>query len=362
MGHNHYDALGVSETATAKEIKTAYRRLAKQYHPDKNKGDQQAETRFKEVNEAYGVLSDDKKRATYDNMRKYGCGGGQEMPFGFNPSSSRNPVDFDFGDIGLGDLGSIFSGLGGMGGGRQRKRQRGADRLMYADVPFDTAARGGKLHLTVQLQERCAKCHGTGAEGGIAVLTCPQCQGSGTMFSPAGGFSFSRPCPRCCGRGNIIEKPCHTCHSEGIVQKKKTLALNIKPGLKDGQKIRIPGAGEPGPNGTPPGDLYVKAKVQPDAFFKADGYDIHCRVPLNIAQASLGAKIKIKTLEGSVNLRIPPGTQNNTRFRLRGEGIRRSNGSRGNQYVTIGVAIPKNLSSNSQELLRELAKNEEMKY
>lgn len=365
MKKDFYEVLGVGETATAAEIKNAYRKLAKRYHPDKNKGDRQAEEKFKTISEACSVLSDPKKRSQYDAMRKYGCApGGAGMPGGW-PGGGGGGPQVDFSNLGdLGDLGSIFGDL--FGGGADFAGAGGAapgeDQLTSVTVSFDTAVRGGKVQLEIPAGAECPACRGTGAEGGVAVATCPACRGSGTKSSPAGGFAFNRPCPRCCGRGHLVERPCPVCHGDGEVRRTRTIAVAIKPGFQDGQKIRIPGASEPRGKRGRPGDLYVQVRVEPDRFFTADGYDLHCAVPVNLAQAALGSRFRVRTLDGPVILKIPAGTQHGLKLRLRGKGIERPNGSRGDQYVIVEVKVPAGVSPRGKELLEEFAKTEGLKY
>lgn len=346
MNKDYYKILGVKEAAADNEIKLAYRKLAKKYHPDKNKGDSQAEARFKEIGEAFAVLSDPKKKQQYDTMRKYGCSAGP----GGMPGGAQG-MQFDFSQ--MGDLGDIFSG-GGFNFDELFGAQRDAreDRMEQIEIPFATAAHGGTVQVAIAQEENCAACHGSGARDGIGVATCPQCHGSGMRSSPAGGFAFNRPCPLCCGRGNIVEHPCPVCHGEGKTAGERTVAVKIPPGTTDGEKIRIPGAGRGRQRA---GDLYLQVKIQRDRFFTMDGYDVHCTVPVNLAQAVLGSKIRVRTLDGFVKLSIPPGTQSGTRLRVKGKGVARRNGTRGHQYITIQVTVPQALTPEQRQLLEQFA-------
>ncbi|HNW92887.1 MAG TPA: molecular chaperone DnaJ [bacterium] len=353
MNKDYYKVLGVGEDASDAAVKLAYRKLAKKYHPDKNKGDSQAETRFKEIGEAFAVLSDAKKRQQYDTMRKYGCsagpggtrGGAQGMPFDFSQMG-------DFGDI-FGSGGFSFDDLFGA------QRDTREDRLEQLEIPFGIAAHGGAVQVNVSQEEDCRACHGTGARDGVGVSTCPQCHGSGMKSAPAGGFAFNRPCPLCCGRGSIIEQPCPVCHGGGTVNGERTVTVNVPAGTTDGQKIRIPGAGRGRKRA---GDLYLQVKVQEDRFFRMDGYDVHCTVPINFAQAALGSHIRVRTLDGFVKLAIPPGTQSGTRFRVRGKGVARRNGTRGNQYISVQVTVPQRMTDEQQQALAQYARLAGMRH
>lgn len=351
MNRDYYRALGVAENATDAQIKSAYRALARKYHPDKNKGDRQAEERFKGIGEAFAVLSDPKKRQQYDAMRKYGCQPGQAAAAG----DGATGFGFDFSDIVDGFAGGDFSDW------FSRATGGSDDRLETIEIPFAVAAQGGTVPVRFAREQQCAACHGTGAAAGVSVRTCPQCQGSGLRASPAGGFAFNRPCPLCCGRGSIIEQPCGTCHGDGTVVSDEAVSVTIPAGTVDGAKLRIP-VGSRGRGRKRGGDLYVRVQVQPDRFFHADGYDVHCTVPVNFAQAALGTKLRVRTLDGFVRLTIPPGTQGGAKLRLRGRGIRRRNGTRGDQYVTIRVTVPEHLTDEQRQALAEFARRAGLKH
>jgi molecular chaperone DnaJ len=374
-----YRILGVAENATSDEIKKAYRKLAKQYHPDANPGDPSVADRFKEVSEAYSVLADDKKRKQYDQMRKFGGfgfpGGG---PFGRSGGSARGPGSAggsaspegapfeDLGGLGgLGGLGDLFGSIFDIGG-RRRSRAQGPQRgnnIEYAvDIPFEIAARGGKLPVSIPVTEECGTCSGSGARPGTTPTTCPECKGSGTVTFGQGGFAVSRPCPACYGRGSIPTDPCTTCNGQGQIRRQRQIQISVPAGVDDGSKIRLSGQGERGPGGGQAGDLIINVRVLPDRFFSREGMDVHCTVPINIAQATLGTKIRVRTLDGKrVVLSVPPGTQSGTRFRVRGQGIEK-NGRRGDQYVRVQIRVPERLDDREAELMREFAREAELKY
>lgn len=371
-----YRILGVAENATADEIKKEYRKLAKQYHPDANPGDPSVADRFKEVSEAYSVLSDEQKRKQYDQMRKFGGfgfpGGG---PFGRSGATARGPgagggaassEGISFEDLGgLGGLGDLFGSIFDLGG-RRRSKQQGPQRgqnIEYAvEIPFVVAARGGKLPVTIPITEECGTCNGSGARPGTTPTTCPECKGSGTVTFGQGGFAVSRPCPACYGRGTIPTDPCPTCNGQGQIRRQRQIHITVPAGVDDGSKIRLSGQGERGPGGGAAGDLIVNVRVLPDRFFTRDGMDVHCTVPINIAQAALGTRIRVRTLDGKrVVLTVPAGTQSGTRFRVRGQGIEK-NGRRGDQYVRVQVRVPERLDEREADLMREFAREAELKY
>ncbi|MFQ5537756.1 MAG: molecular chaperone DnaJ [Gemmatimonadota bacterium] len=375
---DYYEILGVSEKASADEIKKAYRKLAKKYHPDANPDDPRAAERFKEIGEAYGVLSDEEKRKQYDQMRKYGA-------FGFGgaaPGGARRPGagagaggfethSFSFDDLqgGFGGISDLFSSLFDMGGrrstaggARRSGARKGRDVEYVVEVPFLTAARGGKISVQIPVTEECATCGGTGAKPGTSLRTCTECNGTGTVSFGQGGFAVTRPCPACFGRGKIPEVPCPSCEGRGVVRQNRTIALTVPPGTDTGTKVRLSGQGERGTGGGPPGDLIITFKVQPHRFFRRDGLDIHVTVPINIVQATLGSKVRVKTIHGKkVVLTIPPGTQNGTKFRIRGQGIEK-NGRRGDQYVEVKVEVPDHLSDEEKKLIEEFAEASGMKH
>lgn len=364
-----YKILDVAENASPGEIKKAYRRLAKQYHPDANPGDATAAERFKGISEAYAMLSDEKKRKQYDQMRKYGAfsGGGSS---GFGRSSRPGPAGtaestFSFEDLGgAGGLGDIFSSIFDLG--RRKSRPQGPQRgqsVEYAvEIPFGIAARGGKIPITVPVKEDCATCHGTGAAPGTTPEICPECKGSGTVTFGQGGFAVSRPCPACYGRGTIPTDPCPTCNGQGQRIQNRQIQITVPAGVDTGSKLRLSGQGEPGAGGGQRGDLILTFRVAPDHFFSREGLDLTCTVPVNIAQATLGSRIKVRTVDGKhVVLRVPAGTQSGTRFRIKGQGIEKA-GRRGDQFVRVTVSVPEELDKEEEELMREFAKASEMKY
>ena len=351
---DYYEVLGVSKGASGEEIKKAFRKMSKKYHPDLHPGDKEAEEKFKEVNEAYQVLSDDEKRRRYDQFGHAGVDGNAG---GFGGGGFGGAGGFDFGDIG-----DIFGDLfgGGFGGGRARRNgpRRGSDRSQYITLTFEEAAFGCKKKINITKNEACSDCGGTGAKKGTQPETCPQCNGTGqvqqrrqTMF----GFSnVITECPRCHGKGKIIKEPCTSCRGTGRVRRNKTIEVNIPAGIDDEQVMRIGGAGNAGENGGPNGDLQLVIRVKPHDIFKRDGYDVNVVFPITFVQAALGATLKVPTIHGIVEYDIPEGTQTNTRFRLKGKGIPILNGrGNGDEYVTVTVEVPKNLSAKQKELLRE---------
>ncbi len=369
---DYYRILGVAENASAEEIKKAYRKLAKQNHPDANPNNAAAAERFKEISEAYSVLSDEQKRKQYDQMRKFGAFGG----FGARPGggfgrtgagagAAEGAGGFSFEDLGgIGGFGDLFSSI--FDRGRRRGRAQGPQRgqnVEYAvEIPFELAVRGGKLPISVPITEECPTCHGSGARPGTTPVTCPECKGTGTITFGQGSFAVSRPCPACYGRGTIATDPCPTCEGQGQVRRQKQLQITVPAGVDTGSKLRLSGQGEPGPAGGPPGDLILTFRVQPHHFFTREGLDIHTTVPINIAQAALGSKIRVRTVDGKhVVLRIPPGTQSGTRFRIKGQGVEKG-GRRGDQYVRVQVTIPDKLDDQEERLMREFAKVAELKY
>ncbi|MGN1115739.1 MAG: molecular chaperone DnaJ [Candidatus Ornithomonoglobus sp.] len=352
---DYYEVLGVNKSASGDEIKKAFRKMSKKYHPDLHPGDKEAEEKFKEVNEAYQVLSDDEKRQRYDQFGHAGVDGNA----GFGGAGGFGG-GFDMGD--LGDIfGDIFGGgFGGFGGGRSRRNgpRRGSDLSQYINLSFREAAFGCKKKISIARNEKCDECGGTGAKKGTQPVTCPQCNGAGqvqqrkqTMF----GFSnVISECPNCRGKGKIIKEPCPSCRGTGNVRKNKTIEINIPAGIDSNQVQRISGAGNAGENGGPNGDLQLIFNVRPDEIFRRDGYDVYVNLPISFVQAALGATLQVPTIHGIVEYDIPEGTQTNTRFRLRGKGIPVLHGKgNGDEYVTVTVEVPKNLSQNQKELLRE---------
>jgi molecular chaperone DnaJ len=355
---DYYQTLGVAETATTDEIKKAFRRLAKQHHPDRNPNNPKAVERFKEVNEAHDVLSDPAKRKKYDEMRRYGAfaGAGAGWGGGRPGSGSGGGVDFDVSEPGgFGGLGDLFSSIFG-----RRSEGRGdADEEIETTVtiPFRVAALGGKVPIALALSEVCPTCSGNGAAPGATISTCPECRGRGTISFGQGGFAVNRPCPVCRGKGKVPSERCPTCNGSGDVRVEKRLVITVPPGTDDGARMRLRGEGAKGR-----GDIVVVFQVEPDRFFRREGLDVVCVVPINVMQAMLGSKIKVKTLDGRrVVLRIPPGTQHGQKFRIPGQGIEKT-GRRGDQYVEVRVEIPENLTPEQAAAAQAFAEKAGIKW
>jgi molecular chaperone DnaJ len=378
---DYYKILGVDEKASPEEIKKAYRKLAKKYHPDANPDDAQAAERFKEVNEANEVLSDSKKRKQYDDLRNFAHAGyGYGRP-GFEQGFDINDILSQFGrggggggrtrvhsegDLGgFGGLGDIFSNIFDRGQRFRQERygpQRGEDLHAEVEVAFDVAAKGGTTVITIAKEDLCDRCRGTGAEPGSKVEKCPQCGGAGMISVSQGAFAVSRPCPRCYGRGEIVSEPCNKCGGAGRVSVNKRLSVKIPPGISEGRTIRLRGQGQPGTSGGPAGDLLIKVRVSPHRFFKRRGANIHCDIDINLAQAVLGSKVRVRTLDDKYAVvKIPPGTQPGTTFRLKGLGVK-SDSKVGDQMVTVNVDIPEKLGSKEKELFEELAQRLKLKH
>lgn len=347
---DYYEVLGVQRNASEQEIKSAYRKLALQHHPDRNPGNREAEEKFKEAAEAYSVLSDQQKRAQYDRFGHAGVGSPAGGGFGgIDPN-----VFSDFSDI----LGDIF-GFGDLfGGGRRGSRaQRGADLRYDLDLTFEEAAFGASTKIKVPRHETCAECNGTGAQKGSGPSTCPTCNGYGQVRFQQGFFSITRTCSQCHGTGQIIRNRCAACHGDGRLVREKTLELKIPAGVDNGSKLRISGEGDSGGQGGPAGDLYVVLNVQDHEFFERREHDLYCHIPITFPQAAMGAHIAIPTLEREEEkLTIPAGTQTGSTFRIKGRGISKRGGSaRGDLYVTVDVIVPTRLSREQKELLTKLA-------
>lgn len=345
---DYYSVLGVREDASQAEIKKAYRDLAKRCHPDRNAGDAAAEKRFKEVQEAYDVLGEPDKRKRYDQLRRYGAGGG---------SGFRFEDLFGGGAPGGGFGGSIFDLFERAGVGRRRGPagpRRGEDVRAEITVPFETAAFGGRRTVRLPRTEHCGSCGGTGAAPGSGVETCSACGGTGTTASSQGTFSFSRPCPSCYGRGTVIRKPCPDCRGAGARTVTRELEVNVPAGIADGGRIRLRGEGEAGDPGAPSGDLILTVRVASHARFRRDGLDVRSDLAVSVADAALGAVREVETLEGKVELRIPPGVQPGAKLRLRGRGVRDRRGRTGDHIVKVRVEIPKSLSPGERELFGKL--------
>ncbi|HWB86653.1 MAG TPA: molecular chaperone DnaJ [Bryobacteraceae bacterium] len=343
---DYYEVLGVGREADDQQIKSAYRKLALKHHPDRNPDDPAAEENFKEASEAYSVLSDAQKRAAYDRYGHAGVQGAAAQ--GFNPDAFA-----DFGDI-LGD----FFGFGDLfgGGGRRRSRaQRGEDIRFDLEISFEEAVSGMSADIQVPRMERCDRCSGTGAEPGSSASTCPTCNGRGEVLYQQGFLSIRRTCSTCGGSGQIIRNPCGQCRGNGYRQVQRKLKVNIPAGVDDGTRLRLAHEGQPGANGGPSGDLYVFLKVREHAFFERHEQDLHCTVPINIAQAALGCEIEVPTLDHPHKLKIPEGTQSGAQFRLRGKGIPKlSGGGRGDIFVHIEVKTPSRLTRDQRKLMEQL--------
>ena len=353
---DYYEVLGVSRGASEDEIKKAYKKMARKYHPDLNPGDKTAEEKFKEVNEAYEVLSDADKKARYD---QYGHAG-VDPNFGAGGFGGGFDGSFDFGD--LGDIFGSFFG-GGFGGGRRTNPnapQRGESIRMSIAISFEEAAFGCEKAVTVERYETCDTCHGNGCAPGTSPEVCPDCHGTGTVQvrrqTPMGVFATSSPCPKCGGKGRIIHQPCKDCRGSGMVRKKKTIQASIPAGIDNGQTISIRGQGNAGKNGGPAGDLLITITVRPHELFRREGTSVLCEAPITFTQAVLGAELEIPTIDGKVNYTLPEGTQSGTTFRLKGKGIPSINGrGRGDQYVTVYIETPKNLNKEQKEALKKFA-------
>jgi molecular chaperone DnaJ len=348
---DYYKVLGVSDSASQKDITKAYRKLARQNHPDANPDDRAAEERFKEISAAYDVLGDEDKRKEYDEVRRLGPLGG------FAGGQGPGGVRFDVGGEGFGDLlGNLF------GGGRRRGHsgagpQRGADLEAELTLDFEDAVRGIATTLYLTSDAVCSTCNGVGARPGTATNVCRVCQGRGVVDDNQGFFSFSSPCTACQGRGVTIDDPCPTCRGTGIERRPREVKVRIPAGVADRQRIAIKGRGGPGRNGGPAGDLYVTMKVAPHRLFGRSGNDLTLRVPVTFAEAALGTEIRVPTLDGTpVKLRLKPGTQSGSRHRVKGHGVRRAKGTPGDLIVTVDVSVPTNLSDAERAAIEELAK------
>ena len=357
---DYYQTLGLKETATTDEIKKAFRRLAKQYHPDRNPSNPQAADRFKEINEAHDVLSDDEKRKKYDMLRKYGAftggrtGGRTDGRTGYGQPSGAGGEEFDVSDLGgFGGLGDLFSSIFG-----RRKDEEVDDTVeTVLAIPFRTAALGGKIPINIPMTEVCPTCGGKGAAPGATISTCPECKGRGTISFGQGSFAVNRPCPVCRGRGKVPSQTCPTCKGSGDVQVQKRIMVTVPAGTEDGTRMRLKGQGAKGK-----GDLVIQFQVEPDHFFRREGADIVSTVPINVAQAMLGSRIKVRTIDGKhVVLKIPAGTQNGQKFRIAGQGIEK-NGKRGDQYVEVKIELPEKLTPEQEAAAKSFAEKAGLKY
>ena len=370
-----YQILGVSSKATPDEIKKAYRKLAKQHHPDANPGKPKAAGRFKAIGEAYSVLSNAEKRQQYDQMRRLGA-------FGFGPAKAPGGAragspggfeaqpSFSFDDLqgGFGNISDLFSSLFDNvgkkppGAGKKQGREKGQNVEYVVEIPFLIAVRGGKVSVEVSITEDCATCGGDGAKPGTELKRCSECHGSGDVSFGHGGFAVKRPCPACMGRGRIPETPCTSCEGRGGVRQKRKLQINVPVGVETGAKVRLSGQGERGKAGGKPGDLIITFRVKSHRFFRREGLDIHVTVPINIVQATLGSKIRVRTVAGKkVVLKIPTGTQSGTKFRIRGQGIEKAE-RRGDQYVEVKITVPDELSGEEQKAMEEFAEATGLKH
>jgi molecular chaperone DnaJ len=348
-----YKALGVDKKASQDEIKKAYRKLAREYHPDKNPGDAKAEERFKDVQGAYDILGDPEKRKQYDQGGGIFAGG----PGGFDPGQFRGGFG-GFGDM----LSDLFGNVGGMGGGAGGRRgrpqpERGRDLETEVNLSFEQAMEGGQVPITVPVSAPCATCRGTGARPGTAPTVCPRCQGRGVVSEGGGAlFSITQPCPQCGGTGTEIKDPCPTCNGSGQTRQIKRYRVNIPPGVRDGSRVRLAGKGEPGLRDGPPGDLYVITRVAESPVFRRKGDNLEVEVPVTIVEAIRGATIEVPTLNGKKKIRVPPGTQHGTVQRLRGEGPPKLNGrGRGDIHYRLQVDVPRSLSKEQKDAVDSLA-------
>jgi molecular chaperone DnaJ len=362
---DYYKVLGVAKTASQEEIKKSYRKLARKYHPDANKGDADAEDRFKEVSEAYDVLSDEKRRKEYDSVRS--------MPGGFRGQQGGGGFGFDLGDLfgqggtgtqtgGAGErIGDLFGGLfgrGGTGGTRTtgtRRARRGADVETEVTLSFGRAMNGVTVPIKLTSEAACDSCRGTGAKAGTVPRVCPNCEGTGHETRNLGNFGFQEPCKECRGRGLVVDDPCPTCHGSGRATGTRTIQARIPAGVADGQKIRLKAKGAPGENGGPSGDLYVNIKVRPHAVFGRSADNLTLTIPVTFPEAALGAEIRVPTFQGQpVTLKLPEGTPNGRTFRVKGRGATRRDGTKGDLLVTVDVHVPQKLDEQSREALAKL--------
>ncbi|MEU7766832.1 molecular chaperone DnaJ [Nocardia sp. NPDC049190] len=355
-----YKELGVSSSASQDEIKKAYRKLARDLHPDANPGDTKAEERFKTVSEAHAVLSDPGKRKEYDDTRKLFAGGGGYGRGGFTPGAGGGfSQEFNLGDIfgsanaGEGGLGDLLGGLFNRGGGRTASRpRRGADVETETTLGFREAAQGVTVPLRMTSPAPCTTCHGSGAKPGTSPRVCPICNGTGIVSRNQGAFGFSEPCDDCRGTGSIIDDPCVDCHGSGVQNRTRTITVRIPPGVGDGQRIRLAGQGEAGLRGAPSGDLFVTVHVSQDKVFGRNGDDLTLVLPVSYSELVLGTTVSVPTLEGRVGVKVPPGTAEGRILRVRGRGVPKRGGGSGDLLVTVKVAVPQKLDDDATEALK----------
>ena len=359
MAKDYYEILGVPKTATEKEIKAAYRKLARKHHPDVNPGDKKAEDQFKDISEAYEVLSDEEKRRKYDTFgSQFEFAGGGPGGGGFytQPGGGGVQFDFDLGGGGGGGLGDLFGGLFGGGGGARVRRgpRQGEDLQFEIEVTLEEAFRGGERRLTLSAPDTCPTCHGGGGEPGSKMETCPQCKGTGHGQS-WGGFTVTTDvCDRCHGSGQVPSQPCHTCRGRGIVERNRAVTVTIPKGVDTGNKLRVAGQGNPGVNGGPAGDLFLLVKVKSHPLFERKGDDLTVELPVTFAEAALGAEVQVPTLDGKVTMKIPAGVQSGQQLRLSGQGMPRRAGERGNLFARMKVTVPKDLTEEERGLFEQL--------
>lgn len=354
---SYYEILGVSKDASEDEIKSAYRKLAIKYHPDKNKGNKEAEEKFKEITEAYEVLRDPQKRSLYDRFGKAAVNGGA----GYDAGGFGHGAYTDFSDI-FGNFDDIIQEF--LGGGRGRRRpgspqpQRGMDLRYNLEINLEDAALGKEVKIEVPRHETCSDCNGTGAAKGTSPTICPDCGGTGQIRKSQGFFTVAVTCPRCNGKGKIVTNPCKTCKGTGLVERRRTINVKIPPGVESGSRIQIKGEGEAGPNGGPPGDLYVVTQIRRHPVFERNGNDLIVTKNISLAMACLGGEIEVPTIDGkTISLKIPEGTESGQVFRLKGFGIPYLGAyGKGDQHVVVKVTIPKKLTKRQRELLEEFAK------
>jgi molecular chaperone DnaJ len=341
-----YAALGVSKGASADEIKKAYRKLAREFHPDRNPGDPAAEERFKEVQHAYDVLSDAEKRKAYD---QFGSADGRR---GFDPRAGT----YDFGDFDLGDLGDLFGGIFGRGSARQQRAQpqRGADLEVQVNLSFDDSLKGIETKIPVEVETACRDCGGSGARPGTSPSICPECRGRGVVSEAQGLFALSQPCPRCRGNGTVIEDPCPRCHGSGRERRTKRYTVKIPAGVKDGTRIRLKGKGEAGANGGPAGDLFVVTRVEPSPIYERRGADLVVDVPLSPADAALGTEVNVPTPDGPVSMKVPAGSEQGKLLKIKGRGAPKLKGGKGDVLARLRLEVPRKLSKKQRELYEEL--------